>query len=294
MGLTFACYLGYLGAGMDSFAATNHALTTLSTGGFSTRDASFGAFSGSAEYVASLFMILASLPFVRYVQLMAGSARPLWRDVQVHGFLMVIAAATLVLVVFLGVAHEFDGERSLRESLFNVVSITSGTGYASVDYQIWGTFAMVVFFLVGLIGGCAGSTCCSIKVFRYQILLSSVRAQIQRIHSPHGLFLPRYENRPVPEDVLNSVMAFFVLFVVSLGLFSVLLSVTGLDFVTSISGAATAIGNIGPGLGGTIGPAGNFATLNDPAKWLLIVAMFVGRLELMVVYALLTFAFWRG
>ena len=290
--LTFMCYLCYLAAGMDSFSAVNHALTTLSTGGFSTRDASFGAYSGSAEYVASFFMISASLPFVRYVQLLAGTAKPLWRDTQVHGFLVVIASATVILIVFLGAAHEFDGERSLRESLFNVVSITSGTGYASVDYQSWGTFAMVVFFLIGLIGGCAGSTCCSIKIFRYQILFSSIRAQVRRIHSPHGVFMPRYDGRPVPEDVLNSVMAFFVLFVVSLGVLSVGLSFTGLDFVTSISGAATAIGNIGPGLGDTIGPAGNFAEINGPAKWMLSAAMLVGRLELMVVYAILTRAFW--
>jgi trk system potassium uptake protein TrkH len=294
VGLTFACYMGYLASGMDSFAALNHALTTIATGGFSTRDASFGAYRGAAEYTAVIFMILASLPFVRYVQLLAGSAQPLWRDTQVRGFLMVVVVVTLVLTAFLGATQSYDGEPSFRSALFNVVSITSGTGYASANYQAWGAFAMVVFFLAGLVGGCAGSTCCSIKVFRYQILFSSIGAQVRRIHSPHGLFTPRYEGRPVPEDVLNSVMAFFVLFVVSLGVLAVMLSFTGLDFVTSISGAATAIGNIGPGLGEKIGPTGNFSSLNDPAKWMLIAGMFVGRLELMVVYAMLTRAFWRS
>jgi trk system potassium uptake protein TrkH len=151
-----------------------------------------------------------------------------------------------------------------------------------------------VFFFIGLVGGCAGSTCCSIKVFRYQILFSAVRAQIRRIHSPHGLFQPRFDGRPVDEDVLNSVMAFFVLFVVSLGVLAVLLALTGLDTVTALSGAATAIGNIGPGLGEVIGPTGSFEPINSAAKWLLIAGMLVGRLELLAVYVLFTAAFWRG
>ncbi|SFO85470.1 TrkH family potassium uptake protein [Tranquillimonas alkanivorans] len=292
--LTFLCFLGYAALGMGSFDAINHALTTMSTGGFSTRDASFGAFQGAPEYLASVFMILASLPFVRYIQVISGSIAPIWRDAQVRAYIATILAASGIIVVFEVLADDRPLEESFREALFNVTSIISGTGYASVDYQLWGVFAMVMFFFLGLIGGCAGSTCCSVKIFRYQILMSSIRAQIRRIHSPHGLFTPRFDNRPVGEDVLNSVMAFFVLFIVSLGALSVLLSMTGLDFVTSLSGAATAIGNIGPGLGDEIGPAGNFADINPTAKWLLIAGMLVGRLELMVVYVLFTVYFWRA
>ncbi|RVV98751.1 TrkH family potassium uptake protein [Mesobaculum littorinae] len=291
--LTFVCFLGYVALGMSSFDAINHALTTMSTGGFSTRDASFGAFQGAPEYYASVFMILASLPFVRYIQVIAGHGRPLFRDAQVRAFISVILVVVLLLagyqVAFLGRGIE----ESVREAVFNATSVMSGTGFASVDYQLWGPFAMVVFFTVGLVGGCAGSTCCSIKIFRYQILISSIRAQIQRIHSPHGLFTPRFDGRPVDDEVLNSVMAFFVLFVVSLGVLSVLLSLTGLDFTTSLTGAATAIANIGPGLGDIIGPAGNFAAINPTAKWLLIGGMIVGRLELMAVYVLFTLTFWR-
>ncbi|MGR3756110.1 MAG: TrkH family potassium uptake protein [Tranquillimonas sp.] len=293
VGLTFLCFLGYVALGMTSFDAINHALTTLSTGGFSTTDASFGAFQGPPEYLASVFMVLASLPFVRYVQLLAGSGRPLWRDSQVRAFVTVILIVAVVLMAFQVLFDRRGIEESFREALFNVTSIISGTGYASVDYQLWGSFAMVVFFMLGLVGGCAGSTCCSVKIFRYQILLSSVRAQIRRIHAPHGLFTPRFEGRPVTEDALSSVMAFFVLFIVSLGILSVLLSLTGLDMITAISGAATAIGNIGPGLGDRIGPAGNFATLNATAKWLLIAGMLVGRLEIMAVYVIFTASFWR-
>ena len=185
------------------------------------------------------------------------------------------------------------GEEAWRKSLFNAVSILTGTGYASDNYPLWGPFAVALFFLMGLIGGCAGSTSCSIKVFRFQLLFASVKAQVRRIHAPHGIFQPRYQGRTVPEDVMSSVMTFFVLFIVSLGVLSILLSMTGLDFITSVSGAASALANIGPGLGETIGPAGNFSTLPDSAKWLLCAGMIIGRLELLAVYVLFTLNFWR-
>ena len=292
--LTIVCGLAYVSVGMSGFEAVNHAMTTIATGGFSTSDASFGLFQGAPEYVSSFFMIVAALPFVRYVQLVAGSARPLWRDAQVRGFLwtlLVLIAVIWAYRVFLrgdGIAH------ALREAVFNVTSIITGTGYASADYQLWGPFAMVLFFFIGLIGGCAGSTCCSVKIFRYQLLIAAVRAQIRRIHSPNGVFAPRYAGRPVTEEVLASVMSFLGIFVVSLGLIAVSLALTGLDFTTSISGAATAIANIGPGLGEIIGPAGNFAAINDVAKWILTLAMLLGRLELLVVLVLFLPRFWRA
>ena len=292
--LTIICVIAYLAVGMDGFDAVNHALTTVSTGGFSTHDASFGTFQGPAEYVAGGFMVLASLPFVRYVQLLAGTAKPLFRDSQVRVYLMVNVALILLITAFRIFVNDDTPEHSLREAVFNVTSIITGTGYASVDYQLWGTFPVMVFFFLGLVGGCAGSTCCSIKIFRYQLLFSSIKTQIRRIHSPNGVFVPRYDGRPVADDVLSSVMTFFVAFVVSLGVVAVALGLTGLDFITSVSGAATAIANVGPGLGDTIGPAGNFSTLNDTAKWVLAGAMLAGRLELMAVYVLFTAWFWRA
>ncbi|MEM7319818.1 MAG: potassium transporter TrkG, partial [Pseudomonadota bacterium] len=168
------------------------------------------------------------------------------------------------------------------------------TGYASTDYMLWGSFPVTMLFFVGLIGGCAGSTACSVKIFRYQLLFTSIKAQIQRIRTPHGIFTPRYAGRAVGEDVLNSVMSFFVFFIVTIGIVSWGLGLTGLDFITSVSGAAAAVANIGPGLGDQIGPAGNFAGLNDAAKWLLTGAMLVGRLEILAVYAIFTVQFWRA
>ncbi len=292
--LTLACVMSYLAVGMNVFDATVHALTSVSTGGFSNYDASFGTFSGSAEYVASVFMILAALPFVRYVQLVNGNTMALHRDPQIRGFLLTIAVLVVVIFLLLQPVFPDSEEQILREALFNITSIISGTGYASVDYMLWGPFAVTLFFFIGLIGGCAGSTACSIKIFRYQLLFASIRAQLRRIRSPHGIFTPRYNGRPVGQDVLSSVMSFFMFFVVTLGLVAVALSLTGLDFITSVSGAGAALANIGPGLGPIIGPAGNFSSLNDAAKWILTIAMLIGRLELMAVYVILTVKFWRA
>ena len=293
IGLTLACALAYAASGMTAFDAITHAMTTVSTGGMANYDASFAIYGAAAHYVAVVFMVLAALPFVRFVQLLAGTAQPLWRDTQVRTFFVVVLICVLLITSWLWGREGAMTEVAFREALFNVVSIITGTGYASADYMAWGTFPVVMFFFIGLIGGCAGSTACSVKIFRYQLLFAAMKAQIRQIHAPHGVFTPRYDGRPIAADALNSVMAFFVAFVLLLGVTSVLLGLTGLDFITSVSGAATAIANVGPGLGPEIGPAGNFAGINDTAKWILAIAMFIGRLEIMVVLTILTVNFWR-
>ena len=293
LGLTVACGLAYLAAGMDPLDAVTHAMTTIATGGFANSDLSFGAYPPAAEYAGSVFMLLAALPFVRYVQLVSGTAVPLFKDTQIRTFFVIAALVVLALALWQIATGYQTGEVAFRKALFNSVSILTGTGYASANYPLWGSFAVAMFFLMGLIGGCAGSTSCSIKVFRFQLLFASIKAQIRRIHTPHGIFQPRYQGRSVPDDVLSSVMTFFVLFVVSLGVLSILLGMTGLDFITSVSGASAALANIGPGLGDVIGPTGNFSTLNPTAKWLLCAGMLIGRLELLAVYVLFTVNFWR-
>jgi trk system potassium uptake protein len=292
--ITMACAACYMIAGMSVFDATVHAFTTVSTGGFSNYDASFGMFQGPAEYIASVFMVLAALPFVRYVQMVNGHHKAIFRDSQIRAFLLTAGVLVIVTAVTLITIFPHHPEQAFREALFNITSIMTGTGYASVDYMMWGPFLISVFFFIGLIGGCAGSTACSVKIFRYQLLMSSISVQLRRIRSPHGVFVPRYDGRPVSQEVLNSVISFFTFFVITLGVISVALAFTGLDMITSISGAATAIANIGPGLGPEIGPAGNFAGLNDVAKWILSFAMLLGRLELLAVYALFTVDFWRA
>ena len=292
--LTIICALVYAALGMGVFDSICHAMTTVSTGGFANYDTSFGHFPPRMEYFASIFMILSALPFVRYVQLLGGAAQPVFRDTQVRGFFVVLFSTIAILTLWQVFTADDHPEENFRESLFNAVSILSGTGYSSADYSLWGSLPVVVFFFIGLIGGCAGSTACSVKIFRYQILVSAIRAQVNRIHSPNGVFSVKFDGRRVSDDILSSVMAFFMIFIVSLGLVAVALGMTGLDFVTSISGAATALANVGPGLGDIIGPSGNFAPLPHPAKWILIAAMFVGRLELMVVLAVFTRRFWQA
>ncbi|MCV6595997.1 MAG: TrkH family potassium uptake protein [Mangrovicoccus sp.] len=291
--LTIICGLTYAALGMNAFDAMVHAMTTIATGGFANYDASFGAFAPPLEYAACLFMILAALPFVRYVQILAGDPEQLFKDSQVRAFFGILLGCATIMFLWHWLSQG-GGEEAARKVLFNTISILTGTGYASQDYMTWGAFPVTLFFFIGLIGGCAGSTACSVKVFRYQILFSAVRAQLRAIHSPHGMFAPRFNGRMVSEDVIDSVMAFFVMFVLSLGVLAAALALTGLDMITAISGAASALANIGPGLGAQIGPAGNFAEINDPAKWLLCAGMLVGRLELMVVYLLFTLRFWRA
>ena len=293
--LTLLCAGVYLLCGMDPFDATVHAMTTVATGGFANYDASFGAFGIGVEYAASVFMMLAALPFVRFVQLSATrDPRPILKDSQIRTFFATAVIVVLLLTLWRMASGGAEGEPAFRRALFNVVSILTGTGYASENYGLWGPFAVSAFFFIGLIGGCAGSTACSVKIFRYQLLFASIKVQMRRIRSPNGVFVPRYEGRPVGPDVMSSVMSFFVFFVVCMGVLSVALSLTGLDFITSISGAASALANIGPGLGPEIGPAGNFAGLSDTAKWLLSFAMLLGRLELLAVLTLFTIRFWRA
>ncbi|MEM8592412.1 MAG: TrkH family potassium uptake protein, partial [Pseudomonadota bacterium] len=195
--LTLLCALAYFVAGLGAFDAVLHALTTVSTGGFSTKDTSFGAFGAWAQLVAVLFMVLAALPFVRFVQLVNGQPEPLYRDRQVRGMFAVLIAVTLAITLWLWLRTDQVTFEAFRAALFNATSLITGTGYASADYMAWGSFAIVALFLVGLVGGCAGSTSCSVKVFRYQLLFASVRAQVRQIYSPSGVFTPRYDGRPV-------------------------------------------------------------------------------------------------
>ena len=294
VGITIACGLAYVLAGMNFFDAVVHAFTTVATGGFSNYDDSFSVFSWKVEYVAILFMILSALPFVRYVQLINGQGTAIFKDPQVKTFVVLICALVLLSTLVLSLQLNLSLELVFRKALFNITSIMTGTGYASTDYMLWGGFLVSLLFFVGLVGGCAGSTTCSVKIFRYQIVFASIASQLKRIQSPNGIFIPRYQGRQISDDILNSVLTFFVVFFASLGILAVLLSLTGLDFITSLSGAAAALGNIGPGLGETIGPDGNFSSLNETAKWLLVAGMLIGRLELMAVYILFTLKFWRN
>jgi trk system potassium uptake protein TrkH len=183
---------------------------------------------------------------------------------------------------------------SLRFATFNIVSIITGTGYATSDFSLWGSFALPIFFFIMFIGGCAGSTTCGIKIFRFQVLYAAARTQIHRLLQPHGVFIPYYNRRPISDEILLSVLSFFFIWFLSFGLLALGLGLLGLDFLTAFSSAATAISNVGPALGPIVGPSGTFQSLPDGAKWLLAGGMLLGRLELFTVIVLFSRTFWRG
>lgn len=291
--LTVACVLAYVLAGMNGFEAINHAMTTVATGGYSTRDASVGGFDSAAvEWVAILFMTLGALPFLLYVRMVRGTPTAILHDPQVQGFVAIVVAVTAILLTAAW-ADALAPLDAVRRALFNGLSIITGTGYAAGDYGQWGGLAVGVFFFATFVGGCAGSTSCGIRIFRWQVLAATLRTELSQIIKPHTIRRVSYGGRTLTSDVIESVMVFVFVFFLTFAILAVCLALTGLDTLTALSGAATAVANVGPGLGETIGPAGNFAPLSDTAKWLLIAGMLLGRLEFFTLMVLFTARFWR-
>ena len=281
--------------GMSAFDAVAHAMTSIATGGFSTYDASVGHFANPAvDWTMSVVMVLGSIPFVLYLRVIRGDLRPVFADAQVRWFLCILAVAIVLVAIWLLSGAMMAPLDALRYATFNVISVMTGSGFSTADYNAWGSFVVSMMFILMFVGGCAGSTTCGVKIFRLQVLYSTANAQLRRLMQPNGVFFAYYNKKPIPEAVAASVMSFFFLFVTCFALLAIGLGMTGLDFVTAVSGAASAIANVGPGLGDVIGPAGNYATLPDSAKLLLCVGMLLGRLELFTVLILLAPAFWRG
>lgn len=293
LGLTAVCTLTFLALGMGAFDATVHALTTVSTGGFSTTDASFGAFPGAPQYACVVFMVLASLPFVRMMQGVQGNLRPLLEDTQVRTYIRWLFYAFVALAAYDILALGHFEEARLRERLFNLVSVFSGTGFGDGDVTAYGHFPFAILIVVGAIGGCTSSTGCSIKIFRYQIMLRALGQQARRIFHPSSVLVLRHEGRRVEDEVLQSVMLLFTVYILSLGFCSVALELTGLTLMESITGAWTAIFNIGPVFGLSVGPTGSVQAFPEMAKILMILAMLMGRLEILAVIVLLLPRFWR-
>lgn len=296
LALTFFCFLGYLFTGMSPFDAVAHAMTTLATGGYSTSDASMGGFmDDGADIVGTIFMILAGLPFGVYLLMTTRSDwGAIFRDSQVRAFITVLIAMSFIIAFFLVLSDQFEFSRGLRLAAFNTVSIITGTGYATADYNAWGPFAVSAFFAFMFIGGCAGSTACSIKIFRYQVAFEAMRNYLFRMPRQNAVVPMRYGGKPLPASVVYSVMSYFFIFFTTFVVTAILLSLIGLDPITAWSGAGSAIANVGPGLGDIIGPAGTYQDLPNSAKWVLLSAMIIGRLEIVTALVLLTPAFWRS
>ncbi len=292
--ITMACALAYNIGGMGLFDSLAHALTTISTGGFSTHTDSFAYFSNSnLEYMAVIFMILGSLPFVLYLQFVRGKVSSLFMDSQVIAFFIILLVSVILCILYIQYNTGMVGSELIRKSLFNVTSILTGTGYVSADYMQWGPFIISLFFILMLIGGCAGSTSCGLKVFRVQILYKQVIIQTKKIAFPDAVFVPLYNGKEIPDSVSKAVTSFFLLFIISFVIIGLVLSLSGLDLITAFSAAASAISNVGPGLGTVVGPTETYSSIDSMSKWILSFAMLLGRLEILTVMVIFTSYFWR-
>jgi trk system potassium uptake protein len=294
--LTFFCGFFYWVFGMSIFDSVCHAMTTIATGGFSTHNDSIGFFKNSnIEIIASIFIILGSIPFISYLKFSQGNRKIFFNDVQIKGLIYLLTISTAIMFVYLlFINFESSLVDKIRISSFNVISILSGTGYVTDDFGLWGKFSLVFFLFLMFIGGCAGSTACGIKIFRLQMLLIFFKDQIKKLIYPNSVIITKYNNQKISDDFMKSVIIFIFTFLFIFLIIAMLLSISGLDFITSISGAASSISNVGPGLGDMIGPNGNYKALPDLSKWILAVGMLLGRLELFAVLVLFFPSFWRN
>lgn len=295
LALSVACAFCYWISGMDGFNAILHSMTTVSTGGYSTSDMSIRQFASPAVlWTSCTFMFLSGLPFVLLGQLVRGHPKPILEDHQVRGYALFVVAAILITFLWLIYSYGIPVTEAFGLAAFNTISIITTTGYTNIDYNLWGGLAVGMYFFLTFTGACAGSTAGGIKIFRFQIGMLMLRNQVRAMVHPRVMASSFYNRKPIGEDIVTSVIAFSFVFAGTVAVVAVALSITGLDLITSLSGAVTAVANVGPGLGDTIGPAGNFMSLSAAAKWIIVVAMIAGRLEILTVLVIFTPVFWRG
>ena len=291
--LTFLCSFFYNICGMKFFDSLTHSMTTIATGGFSNYNESIGYFNNiKIEIISMIFIILGSIPFIAYIKFLSGKKNIFYTDTQIKSFIKIIFYSILILFIYLTIFNKSFSDASLRSISFNVISILTGTGYVTQNFDDWGSFPLIYFLILMFIGGCAGSTACGIKIFRVQILYLFLKNQLKKIIYPRGIFIIKYDNNNVNEKFMASIIAFIYLYIIIFFIITAMLSLSGLDFTTSISGAATSISNVGPGLGELIGPNGNFSQLPDFSKWVLSFGMILGRLELFAILVLFLPSFW--
>ncbi len=292
--LSIACMVLYKICGMNFFDSITHSMTTIATGGFSNYNESIGYFDNQyIEITSIIFIISGSIPFLIYLKFLNGDKNVFISDIQILSFLKILIISTLILFFYLAIKNKSLTEIDLLSVAFNVVSILTGTGYVTEDFSLWGNFPLIFFLILMFIGGCAGSTSCGIKIFRVQILYNFFSNQIKKIIYPNGIFNLKYDRQNINDKFMSSIIAFIFLYILIFFVVTALLSISGLDFVTSISAAATSISNVGPGLGEYIGPNGNFSQLPNTSKWILSFAMMLGRLEIFTILVLFLPAFWR-
>jgi len=295
LSLTFICGIAYWLVGMNIFDSIAHSMTTIATGGFSTYSESIGYFQNpKIEIISIIFIVLGSIPFIAYLKFVKGDKIIFFKDVQIKGLIYILIISVLLMFLYLMLSNkEYNFLENLRISTFNVVSVLSGTGYVTADFSSWGEFPLIFFLFLMFIGGCAGSTTCGIKIFRFQILGHFILNQIKKMVYPHGIFSIKYNNEKISNTFIYSIITFIFIYFFIFFILATFLSLNGLDFITAISGSASAISNVGPGLGSVIGPNGNFSDLPNFSKLSLSLGMLLGRLELFAVLVLFFPSFWK-
>ncbi len=293
--LTLLCAFFYKICGMNFFDSLTHSMTTIATGGFSNYNQSIGFFeSAKIEYVSIVFIILGSIPFISYIKFLSGNKKIIFKDEQIKLFFKLIFFSILILFIYLAIVNKSIFEIQLRSIIFNVVSILTGTGYVTKEFDQWGNFPLIFFLLLMFIGGCAGSTTCGIKVFRVHMLYFFLKNQLLKIIYPRAIINLKYNNDIVQDKLVASIISFIYLYIIIFFVISALLTLTGLNFITAVSGAASSISNVGPGLGNEIGPNSNYASLPNVSKWILSTGMILGRLEIFAILVIFLPSFWRN
>ena len=296
LALTVACGISYWLVGMNIFDSVAHSMTTIATGGFSTYSNSIGHFQNpKIEIISIIFIILGSIPFIAYLKFVKGDKKIFLKDSQIKGLIYILIISVILMFLYLMMNNkDYNFLENLRISTFNVVSVLSGTGYVTADFSAWGKFPLIFFLFLMFVGGCAGSTTCGIKIFRFQILGFFILNQIKKLVYPRGVFSIKYNSQKISNTFIYSIITFIFIYFIIFFILATLLSLNGLDFITAISGSASAISNVGPGLGDVIGPNGNFSDLPNFSKLSLSFGMLLGRLELFAVLVLFFPSFWKN
>ena len=293
VGLSTLSAVAFWLAGMDGFDAICHAMAALSTGGFSTSDASLAHWGGGVQWVAVASMLVAAAPMPLLVAPWRRGHPSVGEDSQLRAYLTLLVVLAGLLGIWRWATSDWELFDCLRAAAFAVASTATTTGFVAADIGPWGGFAHVALFILAFTGGCSGSAAGGVKIFRWQVLTQLAKVHVKRLLHPHGVFLIDFNGNTLSEPVVEAVLSFVVLYMVTFAIHALALTGAGCDLITALSGSAAALGNVGRGLGEIIGSTGSWEPLSNAAKWIVTVEMLVGRLELFTVFIVFTPSYWR-
>mgnify|MGYP003385206965 CR=1 FL=1 len=293
LSLTIGCAVAFYWAGMSWFDAVGHSFSTVAIGGFSTHDASMGYFNSTTiEMITVVFMLLAGMNFsLHFLAWRHRSIKHYWADSELRTYVWILVLISVVVSSYLYFTHTYQNPwTAIHHGIFQTVSIGTTAGFTTADYSLWPGFLPILLLMTSYIGGCAGSTGGGMKVIRVMLLFKQGYREVLRLIHPNAIFAIKVNNKALPTKVIGAVWGFLAMYVFCFSIMHLFLMATGLDIVTSFSAVTACLNNLGPGLGEV---GANFSSINSPAKWVLCVAMLLGRLEIFTLLVVLTPAFWR-